>query len=1076
MIRRVFLVLLISIAAVGPTLASAPSLSPESAAKVDPAVIERIDGGAQTVSVIVHLKAGPNAELSIPPRGVELPRARLSAVEQTIDDGLDHVRRTLPQDAVHVRHTYRLFPVFAAEVTADAISTLAAQDDVEYIEYDHVWHAHTSQGIPLIHADVAHNMGFTGAGTSVAIIDTGVDYNHPTLGAGAIPNGKVIYGKDTADNDSDPMDCGDHGTAVASIAAGSPYQWSSVRSFAGGVAPDAQILAYKASGDAQCGSFSSSDVVAAIEDAMLLRDTYNVAAINLSIGGGLFDGPCDNRSTLYGSAVTSATEAGIAVVISAGNDAKKSKISSPACLTNAISVGSVYDTNIVNGPQFCADDSCTEILCQDHNVSPGTPTCYSNSNYYLDILAPSEYLTAAESNGQTTSFGGTSGAAPYITGCMALLAQAFPGIDPGTARLLLEITGTPEEDPANGIIRPMANMEAALISTDSAAGSPARVAIPNGTGAVATSTAQIVREGFVDSVEVMVKVAHPKPDELVITLISPDGTRVKLHDHGDGTTPSTSVDGIHGSNGVYATFPVDLEPAESLDGFVGLKAKGVWTLEILDDVPGTQSGVAPVLVGWALKVTTKEAPEPPGGSSFFIPVAAHAGGANGTFWVTDVRVLNPSFSTTSNARVYLIPANSDGTTNFQQTNLSLAPNSIMSLPDILATRFGQDNIQGNIIFQTDDPDLLATSRTYNTGGSAGTFGQYIEMVRGDAGVADGEPPVYLIQLANNADFRTNIGFSELTGSAATVNVELFDGETGSALASAGTYEVPPFSNVQVNRIFEDLDAGHSDNAYARVTVSGSGRLTAYASVVDNRTGDAIYIPASRTATGPEMIPISAKKSGLLDTNWVTDVRIFNGGSSQVQVTLEFRPEKSTSGSSASISRTIPAGRVLALDDVLGDAFGLEEALGSLRIVPSSDQAALIVTSRTYNQVDAGTYGQFISGVRSGFGMGESAVVFHLDKNDTFRANVGIAEVAGAPVTVRYALKDSAGNTLGTGSLSLEGFQVQQLNDIYGQVGAAATDNTRLDLYFDGGSGRFTAYGSVIDKNSGDAIFIPARGY
>lgn len=1076
MIRRKFFVLLVTVAAAGSALASVPSLSPELAAKVDPGVLEQIDGGAQTVSVIVHLKAGPDAELSIPPRGVEMPQARLSAVERSIGAGLSQVRQTLPKSAVKVRHAYRLFPAFAAKVAVDAIPTLAAQDDVEYIEFDHVWHAHTGQGIPLIHADVAHNLGFTGAGTSVAIIDTGVDYNHPTLGAGAIPNGKIVYGKDTADNDADPMDCEGHGTAVASIAAGNPYQWSSVRSFAGGVAPDAQILAYKASENLNCGSFSSSDVVAAIEDATLLRDTYNVAAINLSIGGGFYDGPCDNRNTLYGAAVTSANQAGIAVAISSGNDAKKTQISSPACLTNAISVGSVYDTNIINGPQFCANDSCSEILCQDHNVPPGTPTCYSNSNYYLDVLAPSEYLTAAAANGQTTSFGGTSGAAPYITGCMALLAQAFPGIDPGTARLLLEITGTPMEDPANGIIRPMANMEAALNSTDSAAGSPARVAIPNGTGAAATSTAQIAEDGFVESVEVMVKVAHPKPEQLVITLISPDGTRIKLHDHGEGTTPSTAIDATFGSNGVYADFPVDLEPAESLDGFVGLQAQGVWTLEVLDDVSGSQTGVAPVLVGWALKVGTKEAPEPPGGSSFFIPVAVHAGGANGTFWVTDIRVLNPSFSDTSSARVYLIPADSDGTTNFQQTNLSLAPKSITSLPDVLANRFGEDNLQGNIIFQTDDPDLLATSRTYNTGGSAGTFGQYIDMVRSDAGVAAGETPVYLIQLANNGAFRTNVGFSELTGSAATVHVQLFDGDTGTALAPAGTYEVPPFSNVQVNQVFGDLSAGNSNNAYARVTVSGSGRVIAYGSVVDNLTGDAIYIPAIRPATGPEMIPISAKKSGAVDTNWVTDVRIFNGGSSQTQVTLEFRPEKDTSGSSASITRTIQAGRVLALDDVLGSAFGLTSASGSLRVVPSAGGADLVVTSRTYNQVGAGTYGQFIGGVRSGFGSGESAVVFHLDKSSSFRANVGIAEVAGAPVTVRYALKDSDGNTLGTGSLSLEAYQVKQLNDIYGEVGATAKENTRLDLYFDGGSGSFTAYGSVIDNASGDAIFIPAKKF
>ncbi len=1073
MIRK--LVVLITLAATTTIVGAAtPALSEAQAARLDPALAAALESGTDPVRVIVHLDAAPAAELPMPPRGVEFPKARLAAVERAVDRGVSLARESLPAGALELRHTYRLIPAFAAVVSADAIPTLAGMSGVRFIELDRTWHAHTSQGLPLIHADVAHDLGITGAGTSVAIIDSGVDYTHPTLGGGPIPNGKVVYGKDTADNDSDPMDCGDHGTAVASIAAGSPYQWSSVRKFAGGVAPDATILAYKASENLNCGSFATSDVVAALEDATLLRDTYNVVAINLSIGGGWYDGPCDNRNAAYGQAVTNAAEAGIAVAISSGNDGKKTQISSPACLTNAISVGSVYDTNIINGPQFCANDSCSQILCQDKNVPAGTPTCYSNSNYYLDVLAPSEYLTAAEAHGQTTSFGGTSGAAPYITGAMALLAQAFPGIDPSVARMLLEITGTPEEDPGNGIVRPLANLEAALSSSDAAAGEPSRVAIPNGTGAPVVSSAEIAQEGFVESVTVMVKIAHPKPDQLAVTLVSPDGTRVKLHDHGEGTTPSNVIDATFGSNGVYATYPDDRQPEESLNGFVGLQAQGTWTLEVLDDVPGSQSGVDPVLVGWALRVTTREAPEPPSGSSFFIPVAVHAGGANGTFWVSDVRVLNPSFSTTGSARLYLIPSGSDGTTDFQQTNLSLPPKSIVNLADVVASRFGQESLQGNLIFQTDDADLLATSRTYNTGGARGTYGQYIDMVRSDAGVAAGEEAAYLIQLANNGAFRTNIGFSELSGHEASVEVRLYDGETGAQIGSTGSYPVPPFSNVQVNRIFDELDAGSSANAFARITVSGQGRIAAYASVVDNGTGDAIYIPASHPMGGPVMIPITAKKAGAADTNWVTDLRVMNGGSSPAQVSLEYRPEQGTGGSAATITRTVQPGTVLALDDVLGTTFGLSDATGSLRVVPAGG-VPILVTSRTYNQVGSGTYGQFIGGILQGFGPGSSAVIFHLDKSNSFRANVGIAEVSGAPVTVRYALKDSEGNTLGTGSLSLDAYQVKQLNDIYAEVGAAAAENTRLDLYHDGGSGSFTAYGSVVDNGSGDAIYIPAKG-
>ncbi len=1057
--------------------AATTAVTPAQRARLAPDVLARIEAGDSSIPVIVRLHAAPDSRTALGGRGVPVPKTRLRAVERALDTGLDVVRDATANAGLEIERTFRLYPAFAARGPAEAILALAGLDVVESIELDHVRHAHTAQGIPMIHADVLHDMGIDGTGTAVAVIDTGVDYSHPSLGGGPIPNDKVVYGKDTADNDDDPMDCDTHGTAAASVAAGLPHQWSSVRKFAGGVAPGAAILAYKASRNSSCGSFSDSAVVAAIEDAILHRDEFNVVAINMSLGGGFYSGPCDNRNRAYANAIKDATDAGIAVVVSSGNDGKKNQISAPACISNSISVGSVYDKDIgFPGYSYCANASCSEILCTDANVPATTPTCYANSDPYLDILAPSEKLTAARSGGTTTDFGGTSGAAPYITGSIALIAQAIPGIDATAARMLLEMTGAPIVDLGNGETHPLADLAAAVESSDVALANRFRVAIPNGTGSPAISTAEVTQNGFVDTVRVMVKIAHPKPTDLVVTLISPDGTRVKLHDHQDGTTPPDSIDATFGSNGIFGTYPDILTPAENLDGFKDLEASGTWTLEVLDEQSASQSGVDPVLIGWAIQVSTKEAPQPPSGSSLFVPVGVHAPGSSGTFWVTDVRLFNPSFGDTRNLKVYLIPKDTDGTVEFQQTNVTVPPQTIVSLPDILANRFGVDQLQGNLIFETDDPHILATSRTYNTGGGSGTYGQYIDMVRAADALGAGDAAAYLVQLARNGAFRTNIGFSEVTGHEATVRVELFDGVTGSGLGSPKQYTIRPFSNTQVNRIFEDLGAGSSPNAYARITVtSGQGRVVAYASVVDNATGDAIYIPARQPGTGAVLVPIAAKKSGSAGTNWVTDLRVFNGSSSPAELTLEYRPENGTGGSPRTITRTVEGGRVLALDDVLGEAFGQADATGSIRIVPDGD-AALIVTSRTYNQVAGGTYGQFIGGVRNGFGRGESAVVFHLDKNAHYRTNVGIAEVSGSAVVVRYALKDSSGATLGTGSVELGPYEVRQINDIFSAVGAPATDNARVDFFLDGGDGTFTAYASVIDHDSGDAIAIPARAY
>ena len=74
------------------------------------------------------------------------------------------------------------------------------------------------KSIPLIGADIPRSQGFEGNGIKIAIIDTGIDYNHPDL-FGFGPTGKVIGGYDFVDNDEQPMDTNGHGTEVAGIIA-----------------------------------------------------------------------------------------------------------------------------------------------------------------------------------------------------------------------------------------------------------------------------------------------------------------------------------------------------------------------------------------------------------------------------------------------------------------------------------------------------------------------------------------------------------------------------------------------------------------------------------------------------------------------------------------------------------------------------------------------------------------------------------------------------------------------------------------------------------------------------------------
>src|SRR5262249_15337962 len=138
--------------------------------------------------------------------------------------------------------------------------------------------------VQLIHSDEANLQGATGAGTAIAVVDTGVDYNNPALGGAPFPNAKVVGGTDIADNDGDPLDCEGHGTSVAAIAAS-----------AAGVAPDAKIVAIKVfkSKDASSGSCSDtaqdSDILSGVDWAVTHREDFGIDAINLSLGGAFQD-------------------------------------------------------------------------------------------------------------------------------------------------------------------------------------------------------------------------------------------------------------------------------------------------------------------------------------------------------------------------------------------------------------------------------------------------------------------------------------------------------------------------------------------------------------------------------------------------------------------------------------------------------------------------------------------------------------------------------------------------------------------------------------------------------------------
>jgi subtilisin family serine protease len=1051
--------------------ASVSAQAGEPVTRVAPAIEADLAAGREIFPVIVHIEAPPETRRALAPDPGLADELRRDAVAAALDAALRDLEGLFSAAERSSLRRFLLQPAFAAALSRERLLELLDRPGVLAVEPDLRFTVHTAEGLPLIGATALHDLGWSGEGTAVAIIDTGIDPLHPTLGGVQLPNGKVVLGLDTADLDSDPSDCSGHGTAVAAIAAGTSYQWSPQLRFAGGVAPEARILAYKASPDADCGAFPLSAVVLAIEDALLHRvgDGYRLAAINLSFGGGAFAGPCDAFAASYASAVAAATQAGVAIVASAGNEGLTGELAAPACVAEVLSVASVWDSDSGwVGYAFCLDPECV-ARCDDSFKPAGAVTCYSNSGALLDVLAPSEYLRAARAGGQITQFGGTSGAAAYVTGAVALLREAAPELPASALRQLLKLSGKPTLDPRNGLVRPRIDLERALAAVGHihAAAVPGPT-VPPGSPVPTVSTVIVDGPGLIGSVRVLLEMIHPAPERLEIALVAPSGTRVRLHHHGPGTIAAAGA-GFH-YDGVWGLYPDELDPVDSLGVLAGQIAAGSWHLEIVDSGPAGTGPELAELVGWALSIEPAEPPAPPTATTTVIPVVAHTAGAHGALWSSDLRVFNPSPDTTQTARLYFIPSSADGTLSYRQSELVLPQHSILDLPDIVARRFAAAAPRGSLILQTTAPGLVVSSRTFTTDGGSGSYGQFIGSVSPAQLTGLGEPPIAIGELGAAASVRTNFGLTEVAGASATVTVLRFHGNSGAPLGTPAVFTVAPFSNTQVG--LEQPPGGGP--AYAVVTVTaGAGRVSAYASLVDNGTGDAVFIPAVRTPPVERLlVPVVARQPGRGGTRWRSSLQLVNLGDAPTPLTLRFRPRQGSAAPPSVAHLSLLPGRAVAAADVVGEIFGLELANGSLEISLPDGPAPILATSRTYNATPAGSYGQAVPAVVAG--IGQRAVITHVDGGGGQRTNLGVAEVAGLGARVRATLLDRHGRILGE-PLILEPapLELVQVDDVFAAAGAPPTWNCRIELEQLAGDGEVVAYASVVDAVTGDAIFVPA---
>jgi Ca2+-binding RTX toxin-like protein len=243
-----------------------------------------------------------------------------------------------------------------------------------------------------------------GNGLTTVIIDTGIDLNHPFFGADNNNDGiadKILYQYDFADNDNNASDRNNHGSHVASIFTN--------------VAPDANIIVLKVFSDSGSGSFS--DLERALQWVSANADTYDVASVNLSLGDGRNWNTATSRYGI-GDELAAIASQNIIISAAAGNSFYQYNsipgLAYPAIDPNTISVGAVWTSNF--GSQTFAGGS------RDYTTERDRIASFSQRHPLLDVFAPGTLINGANANGGTIAMGGTSQAAPFISG-IALLAQ-----------------------------------------------------------------------------------------------------------------------------------------------------------------------------------------------------------------------------------------------------------------------------------------------------------------------------------------------------------------------------------------------------------------------------------------------------------------------------------------------------------------------------------------------------------------------------------------------------------------------------------------------------------------------------
>jgi subtilisin family serine protease len=396
-----------------------------------------------------------------------------------------YLRSALATHAVGIQNIVPGSSVATAEVTVDGLRRLGNDTRVRRVFIDRLMATSLSDTTREMGAVPSWALGQEGKGALVAILDTGVQNDHPFLRGRVVAEAcfsttSASQNATTAcpNNQSEMIGAGaarpctspgcNHGTHVAGIVAGLNGHQNPTSPRLDGVARGAGIVAVQVFSNisAGCGannptcalSFSSDQLRALLHVKKLVEtDRMPIAAVNMSLGGGRHEANCDSDSPLT-QVITDLAALNVAVVIAAGNNGFTNAISEPACIRAAVSVGAVDKSNVV--------------------------ASYSNSSELVTLLAPGSNVTSSSTGGTFVQLSGTSMATPHVAGAIAVLRAAAPNRPLADIIGALRSSGVAVTDARNNLARQRIQLDRALAALNvpaaaAAAPSPAAASCPS---------------------------------------------------------------------------------------------------------------------------------------------------------------------------------------------------------------------------------------------------------------------------------------------------------------------------------------------------------------------------------------------------------------------------------------------------------------------------------------------------------------------------------------------------------------------------------------------------------------------